>query len=150
MKKLALLATAVLGLFAAAPLHAQNTQNAQDPAIGTAPQNSKAATDSTATAVRKTTRKTTAVPVSQATVSARNNARLNSRLRANETANVQKGQLAPRLDGGVVRAVRSNNPLQAVNPFAPAEYGSGEQVTRHEPEDPFQRPQGLKLVVVEF
>ena len=49
-----------------------------------------------------------------------------------------------------MRAVRSNNPLQAVNPFAPAEYGSGEQVTRHEPDDPFQRPQGLKLVVVEF
>ena len=152
MKNLALIATFALGLFAAVPLHAQNTQNALDPSIGSPTPSPKAATDATATAVRKSTRKPATAPTgqtSQATIRARNNARLNAQYRAAQTANI-KASLAPRLDGGVVRAVRSNSPLQAVNPFAPAEYGSGDAVTRHEPDDPFQRPQGLKLLVVEF
>ena len=149
MKKLALIVTAALGLLAVAPLHAQNTQNSQDPAAFTPKTNPKAATDSTATAVRKSTRKTTTVPTTQATISARNNARLNAQARAAQQASIN-AKSGTRLDGGLVRAVRSDNPLQAINPFAPAEYGTGEQVTRHEPDDPFQRPQGLKLVVVEF
>ena len=149
MKKLALIAVA-FGLLAAVPLHAQNTQNSQVTADGPAPQNPREATDSTATTVRRTTRKRAVGQTTQASVSARNNARLNARIRANEQASVSAQSRAPRLDGGVVRAVRSDNPLQAINPFAPAEYGNGEQVTRHEPDDPFQRPQGLKLVVVEF
>ena len=149
MKNLALLATVALGLFSAAPLYAQNTQNSQVTADSPAPGNPKAATDPTAKAVRRSTRRTTTAPTTQATISARSNARLNAQARAARQASISATSGA-RLDGGVVRALRSNNPLQAVNPLAPAEYGTGEQVTRHEPEDPFQRPQGLKLVVVEF
>ncbi len=149
MKTFALLAaTAAFSLLTAAPLCAQNTQNSQDPAAtASAPPKTDQATRN---AVRRSTRRATTVQTTQAQITARNNAKLNARLRANERASVSTVNRAPRLDGGVVRAVRSDNPLQAVNPLAPAEYGSGEQVTRHEPDDPFQRPQGLKLLVVEF
>jgi hypothetical protein len=58
--------------------------------------------------------------------------------------------LAPRVDGVAVRAVRSGHPLQMINPGAPAEYGDGQDVVRHEANDPYQRPQGIKLFVVEF
>ena len=58
--------------------------------------------------------------------------------------------LAPRVDGVVVRAVRSGHPLQMINPGAPAEYGTGQDVVRHEANDPYQRPQGIKLFAVEF
>ena len=54
------------------------------------------------------------------------------------------------VDGAAVRAVRSGNPLQMINPFAPASYGDGHDVTRREPSDPYQRPEGIKLVTVEF
>ena len=156
MKNLALLAAAAaVGLFvAAAPLHAQNTQNAQDPAA-TAPAAPK--TDrATRTTVRRSTKRATTgqttqvTQTTQANINARNNARLNARLRTTERASVTTTVQPARLDGGVVRAVRSDNPLQAINPAAPAEYGSGQDVARHEPDDPFQRPQGLKLLVVEF
>ena len=55
-----------------------------------------------------------------------------------------------RIDGSVTRAARSGNPLQMINPFAPKQYGDGTDVTRHEPDDAFQRPEGLKLFAVEF
>ncbi len=58
--------------------------------------------------------------------------------------------IGPRTDGIIPRAVRSGNPLQMINPAAPAEYGSGQDVTRHEAGDPSQRPQGLRLYAVEF
>lgn len=58
--------------------------------------------------------------------------------------------IGPRTDGIIPRAVRSGNPLQMINPAAPAEYGSGQDVTRHEGDDPFQRAQGLRLYAVEF
>jgi hypothetical protein len=58
--------------------------------------------------------------------------------------------LAPRIDGVVARAVRSGHPLQMINPGAPAEYGNGQDMVRHEANDPYQRPQGIKLFVVEF
>ena len=54
------------------------------------------------------------------------------------------------VDGVVPRAIRSGNPLQMINPFAPAAYGDGRDVTRREPSDPYQRPEGIKLVTVEF
>lgn len=59
-------------------------------------------------------------------------------------------RLAPRTDGVVVRAVRSGHPLQMINPGAPTEYGNGQDTVRHEANDPYQRPQGIKLFVVEF
>ena len=40
---------------------------------------------------------------------------------------------APQVDGVIPRAIRSGNPLQMINPFAPAAYGNGRDVTRHEP-----------------
>ena len=58
--------------------------------------------------------------------------------------------LSPRTDGVIPRAIRSGQPLQMINPFAPAAYGSGEENARHEPNDPYARPQGLKLATVEF
>ena len=58
--------------------------------------------------------------------------------------------LSPRTDGVVPRAIRSGQPLQMINPFAPAAYGSGQENARHEPNDPYARPQGIKLATVEF
>lgn len=59
-------------------------------------------------------------------------------------------KLSPRLDGSIPRAIRSGQPLQMINPFAPAEYGDGRDMVRREPDDPYQRPRGFKLFVVEF
>lgn len=53
-------------------------------------------------------------------------------------------------DGSVVRAVRSGQPLQMINPFAPANFGDGSDMVRREPEDPEQRPRGFKLLAFQF
>ena len=53
-------------------------------------------------------------------------------------------------DGSVVRAVRSGQPLQMINPFAPANFGDGSDMVRREPEDPEQRPHGFKLLAFQF
>ena len=58
--------------------------------------------------------------------------------------------VAPRTDGVVPRAIRSGSPLQMINPFAPASYGSGADTVRHETNDPYGRAQGIKLVSIEF
>ena len=71
---------------------------------------------------------------------------------------VQRPNIAPpvtrdgrvTVDGSVVRAVRSGQPLQMVNPFAPASYGDGSDMVRHESDDPEQRPRGFKLLAFEF
>ena len=86
----------------------------------------------------------------RATISARNSARLNAQRRTVIRAQNNVTTTAPRIDGSFVRAVRSGNPLQMINPLAPAEYGDGRDVTRHEVDDPSQRPQGLKLFAFEF
>ncbi len=59
-------------------------------------------------------------------------------------------KLRPRVDGSIPRAIRSGHPLQVINPLAPAEYGDGRDMVRREADDPYQRPRGLKLFVVEF
>ena len=125
MKKFTLLAVAAFGLFAVAAADAQ--------------------TDSTTTTTRTTTAR-------RVTVNARNNAALNARLRQFEAQSNKTRATAPtsRIDGSVTRAARSGNPLQMINPLAPKEYGDGTDVTRHEPDDPFQRPQGLRLFVATF
>ena len=46
------------------------------------------------------------------------------------------------------RAAR--NPLQLINPLAPREYGSGEQVVSADPFDPKQRPKYLKTLSFAF
>ena len=109
---------------------------------------------STAGAQSDTTNTTTrAKRTARQTVTARNNVALNQRLRrieANSRTITTATPQGTRIDGGVTRTVRSRNPLQMVNPFAPKEYGDGTDVTRREPEDPFQRPEGLRLFAVEF
>ncbi len=130
MKKLSLFIALVAGLFAVSGLQAQTT----------------ATTDST-TRVRRTRATHTA------TISARNSTRLNAQRAAVVRASNNTTVAPARVDGSLVRtakAVRYGNPLQMVNPGAPAEYGDGREVTRHEVDDPFQRPQGLKLFAFEF
>lgn len=56
----------------------------------------------------------------------------------------------PGSDGVIPRAVRSGNPLQMINPFAPAEYGGGHDVVRHEDGDPYQNPRGIKFLAYTF
>jgi len=124
MKKLALFATVAISLCAVSAVEAQDNSSTTTP--------------------RKTHR---------TTVSTRNSAAVTARLRRIEaqtrsiTTTAPQG---PRVDGSVVRAARSGNPLQMINPFAPKEYGDGRDVTRHEPDDAFQRPEGLKLFVADF
>jgi hypothetical protein len=47
-----------------------------------------------------------------------------------------------------IRAAR--NPLQLINPLAPRQYGSGEQVVSVDPRDPQERPRFLKLFSFAF
>jgi hypothetical protein len=42
------------------------------------------------------------------------------------------------------------NKLQLLNPFAPRQYGSGEQVVVANPQDPLQRPYAIRLISFEF
>ncbi len=42
------------------------------------------------------------------------------------------------------------NKFQLVNPFAPRQYGSGEQVVVADPQDPKQRPYAVRLFSIEF
>ncbi len=124
MKKLALFTTVAVGLFVVSAAEAQS--------------------DTAATTSRTTIRRTT--------VTTRNNAALNARLRQIEAQShdVRTTPRNTRIDGSVARAARSGNPLQMINPFAPKQYGDGTDVTRHEPDDAFQRPEGLKLFAVDF
>jgi hypothetical protein len=56
---------------------------------------------------------------------------------------------APQAGGVIPRAVRSGNPLQMVNPFAPARYGTAEQSVLLKP-DGSGKWDGIKLVSIEF
>ena len=132
MKKLSLFAAVAVSLLVASVANAQS--------------------DSTTTTGKTTRTKHTAKRTT--TITTRdNNAAVNRRLRRIDarsgtiTTAVPQGS---RVDGGVVRAVRSRNPLQMINPFAPKEYGSGNDVAFHEPDDAFQRPEGLRLYEVTF
>jgi hypothetical protein len=42
------------------------------------------------------------------------------------------------------------NKLQLLNPFAPRQYGSGEQVVVADPQDPKERPHAVRLISFEF
>lgn len=121
MKTLTLLAACALGLCSVSAVQAQSATN-----------------------TTRTTRRT---------VIARDNASLTARLRRIEAQSRQSLEATtPRsnIDGSITRAARSGNPLQILNPLAPAEYGDGSDVTRRESDDPYQRPQGLRLFVVNF
>ena len=58
----------------------------------------------------------------------------------------------PAVDGAVQKAIRTGNPLQMINPFAPREYGDGSECVYHDESDHFQdrekvreRPKGIRL-----
>ena len=58
--------------------------------------------------------------------------------------------LPAREPGGVVpRAVRGGNPLQMLNPWAPARYGTAQQSVAVKPEDPVKW-NGIKLFAIYF
>jgi hypothetical protein len=46
--------------------------------------------------------------------------------------------------------VAAPNKLQLLNPFAPRQYGSGEQVVVANPQDPKERPYAVRLISFEF
>jgi hypothetical protein len=52
------------------------------------------------------------------------------------------------VDGVIPRARRSGNPLQLINPFAPAHYGSGEDVTSIHPRT--GQAEGIVLLGIRF
>jgi len=47
-------------------------------------------------------------------------------------------------EGSIQHAARFKNPLQAVNPLAPAEYGSSREYVYYDENDPNQHPRGHK------
>ena len=124
MKKLLLIATAAAAFCAVSSAEAQSA---------TASKTSR--NNSTATAGTTTT----------GTITRRNGANIGKRGPATPVT-LQPSQV----DGVVPRLIRSGNPLQMINPFAPASYGDGRDVTRREAGDPYQRPQGIKLATIEF
>ena len=131
MKKLSLFAALAVSLFVVSAAAAQ----------------SDTTTTATTTRTKHTAKRTTTITTRD------NNAAVTRRLRRIESNSRTITTAVPqrsRIDGGVVRTVRSRNPLQMVNPFAPKEYGNGNDVAFHNPDDAFQRPEGLRLYEVEF
>ena len=55
----------------------------------------------------------------------------------------------PQVTGVIPRAIRSGNPLQMLNPFAPAKYGTAEENTVLDA-DVLGRGDGIKLFSVSF
>jgi len=47
-------------------------------------------------------------------------------------------------EGALQHAAHFKNPLQAVNPLAPAEYGSGSEYVYYDDQDPNHQPRGHK------
>ena len=71
---------------------------------------------------------------------------------ATQQRNAVKIIPTPPVDGAVQKAIRSANPLQMINPFAPREYGNGEECVYHDENDNFQNrnnhdshPKGIRL-----
>jgi hypothetical protein len=62
----------------------------------------------------------------------------------------------PQMGGGFAHAARTGNALQALNPRAPREYGTGEENVYRDSDDPVaktrreSRPLGLRLFSIEF
>jgi len=67
---------------------------------------------------------------------------------------------APRIvrEGGLQRVARHGNLAQAINPFAPRQYGTGQEFVEYRQNDPFLRPRdpsrehpvALRLLAFEF
>ena len=58
-------------------------------------------------------------------------------------------EAGPQVTGVIARAIRSGNPLQMLNPFAPAKYGTAEENAVLDPDVP-GRGNGIKLLSVSF
>ncbi|MCX6903177.1 MAG: hypothetical protein NTW03_06790 [Verrucomicrobia bacterium] len=71
-------------------------------------------------------------------------------LRVTTTNQVQLSRKHPHIvcSGIAVQTATTRNPLQLINPFAPAAYGSGEANTLRNPLS--GRPEGLKLFSIGF
>lgn len=52
-------------------------------------------------------------------------------------------------EGAVQAAIRTRQPLQMINPAAPAKFGSGQQHASHDPKDP-GKPKGIVLFAWSF
>ena len=52
-------------------------------------------------------------------------------------------------EGVVQVAIRQGNPMQLVNPVAPARYGNGQEHVMHDPNDP-GKPKGISLFAWSF
>jgi hypothetical protein len=60
----------------------------------------------------------------------------------------QAAPLVP-TEGAVQAAIRTRQPLQMINPAAPAQFGSGQQHTSHDPKNP-GKPKGIVLFAWSF
>jgi hypothetical protein len=58
-------------------------------------------------------------------------------------------ELKPQVTGVIPRIIRGGDPLQMLNPFAPAKYGTAEEDTVLDP-DVSGRADGIKLLSVSF
>jgi hypothetical protein len=58
-------------------------------------------------------------------------------------------ELKPQVRGVIPRIIRGDDPLQMLNPFAPAKYGTAEENTVLDPDVP-GRGDGIKLLSVSF
>ena len=52
-------------------------------------------------------------------------------------------------EGVVQVAIRQGNPVQLINPVAPARYGNGQEHVMHDPNDP-GKPKGISLFAWSF
>jgi hypothetical protein len=55
----------------------------------------------------------------------------------------------PAVSGVIPRAIRSGNPLEMLNPFAPAKYGTAEESVSFDPDVP-GKADGIKLFSISF
>ena len=58
-------------------------------------------------------------------------------------------ELKPQLTGVIPRSIRGGDPLQMLNPFAPAKYGTAEEDAVHDSDVPGRRD-GITLLSVSF
>ena len=61
-----------------------------------------------------------------------------------------QGERRVNVDDSLARAVRSGQPLQMINPFAPPQYGDGSDAVNRVPTDPEQRPHRFRLLAFEI
>ena len=58
-------------------------------------------------------------------------------------------EAGPQVTGAIARAIRGGNPLQMLNPLAPAKYGTAEENVLLDPDRP-GKWDGIKLLGISF